>query len=396
MITAGIICEYNPIHDGHVRHITETREIIGGEAAIVCAMSGNFVQRGDLAIFEKHARARAAVASGADLVVELPVAYCLSSAENFARGGVMLLDALGVCTHISFGSEAGETENLDALADCFVSGEIAALLKKELAGGMSYPKACQNAATTLLGDKAAAMKTPNNVLGIEYLKALKSVESSMKPVTVLRKGAAHDSAGAESASYLRALLKDGVAPWDMMPPAAAVILTEEIIAGRGPVFMERAELAVLSRLRMLPAEAFSQLPDATEGLGNRLMQYAKTMPTLSAILEKTKTKRYTMSRLRRMLLCAVLGIRAGDSLLAPAYIRVLAMNGRGRRLLRTIKESSALPVITKPASVSGLDRAARAMFEKEAATTDFYALAYPVPGKRSGGQEWRISPGVLE
>ncbi len=395
MKTAGIICEYNPIHNGHVRHISQTRAMLGEDCAIVCAMSGNFVQRGDFAVFAKHARALSAVACGADLVIELPLPYVLSSAEGFARGGVMLLDALGVCTTLSFGSETGETESLSELADCLLREEIPELIKEELKTGVSFARARQRAAAKLLGEKAEALKTPNNILGVEYIKALKTTNSKLEPMTVRRIGAHHDRDGTESASELRRILKEGGEPWRMMPEPAAVILREEVTSGRGPVFMDSIETAVLSRLRMLPLENYVRLPDASEGLGRRLMRYAKSMPAVQSILESTKTKRYAMSRLRRMLLCAVLGIEAADSGTPPPYIRVLAMNKTGMNLLRDIKEKSALPVITKPALADTLDGAARAMFLKESDATDLYVLAYPNLENRAGGREWRISPKIM-
>ncbi|NMA25452.1 MAG: nucleotidyltransferase family protein, partial [Clostridiales bacterium] len=152
---------------------------------------------------------------------------------------------------------------------------------------------------------------------------------------------------------------------------------------------------VLSRLRMLPEETFARLPDASEGLELRLRRYARSMPTVPLILESAKTKRYAMSRLRRMLLCAVLGVEAEDSASTPPYIRVLAMNQKGMALLRKIKEKTALPVITKPAEAKMLDGRARALFEKESAATDFYVLAYPGYENRTSGQEWTTSPRIL-
>ncbi len=395
MKTAGIICEYNPIHNGHVRHVAQTRTLIGEECAVICAMSGNFAQRGDFAVFEKHARAASAVAAGADLVIELPLPYVLSSAEGFARGGVTLLEALGVCGYISFGSEAGETESLRALAECLSSAEMAGLIKEELKTGVSYAHARQKAASRILGKKADALKTPNNILGIEYLRALDAAHSAMAPLTIPRSDSAHDGGGTESASALRRLLKEDKEPWALMPASAAAILKEETALGRGPVFMDTVETAVLARLRMLDEDAFARLPDASEGLDLRLMRFSKSMPSVQSVLDHTKTKRYAMSRLRRMLLCAALGIRAEDSFLPPQYIRVLAGNKTGLRVLREIKEKSKLPIITKPAMSYALSGAAQAMFKKEADATDFYVLAYPKPENRSGGQEWTISPRII-
>jgi predicted nucleotidyltransferase len=389
---AGIICEYNPIHYGHVRHIAATRELVGGDSAVVCVMSGNMVQRGDVAVFPKHARAATAIAAGADLVLELPLHRVLSSAEGFARGGVQVLDALGVVTHLSFGSEAGEIAALDEIAECLTTARLDNCVREELRTGVSYPKARHLAVARLLGQRADILGTPNNILAVEYLKALKEAKSPMIPVTIRRIGAAHDSDGAESASALRRLLRDGAEPWDRMPDQCAGLLKREIGAGRGPVFLENIETAVLARLRMLPDEAFDKLPDASEGLSGRLARYARTMPSVQSILESTKTKRYTLSRLRRMLLCAALGFTAGDVLQAPGYIRVLAMNRRGAGILRLAGGRSTLPVITKPAEAHALTGPYKALFQKEADATDLYVLGYPEPSMRSGLSEWTTSP----
>lgn len=395
MNVAGIICEYNPIHNGHVRHLKITKTTLGEEGAIVCVMSGNFVQRGDIAVFSKHARAAAAIACGADLVLELPLPYVLSSAEGFARGGVALLNSLGIVTHLSFGSEEGTVESLREIAEVLLHRpELDGLIKKELANGTSYPGARQKAVARLLGNRAELLRTPNNNLGIEYLKALIKLESSMRPFTIRRTGAAHDSGAGESASALRAMLRSGEAPWQLMPQEAAEIYKAEIAVWRGPVFLEKLETAMLARLRMLPESAYTALPDATEGLGLRLMRFGQRRPTLSEVLEATKTKRYTLSRIRRMVMCACLGLTAQDSSAPPPYVRVLAMNDTGRLLLREIGAKTELPVIIKPAA-AGLHGAAGEMFQKEAAATDFYVLAYDAAKNRTGGQEWTTSPRVM-
>ena len=394
MKVAGIICEYNPFHLGHSRHIGMTRLALGGDCAIVGVMSGNFVQRGDFAIFNKHARAGMAVSGGADLVVELPAPYALSSAEGFAGAGVHILDMLGVCDAISFGSESGDVGALREVAEAIVSPEAERLIKEWLGKGLSFAAARQKAADALLGPKSELLKSPNNLLGVEYLKAIARFGSPLLPVTVGRAGGEHDGSSGFSASNIRTMMIQGEEPWDLMPESAAAICKEEIAAGQGPVSLKQAELAVLSRLRAV--KDFSALPDAAEGLDRRLARYAATEATVESILEKAKTKRYAMSRLRRMLMCACLGITAQDARALPPYIRVLAMNGAGMKLLAAARKKARVPIITKPASVHRLSERAARLFSIESDATDFYALAYQDENDRAGGWEWRQKPIVFQ
>jgi len=393
MKATGIICEYNPFHLGHAGHIGMTRELLGSDCAIVCVMSGNFVQRGDFAVFNKFARAEAAVRCGADLVVELPAPYALSSAEGFAKAGIFVLDSLGVCGTVSFGSESGDLGALREAAEAIVTVESDTVIKEWLGNGLPYAAAQQKAADAVLGSGSEVFKSPNNLLGIEYIKAINTLGSSLQPVTVLRTGGEHDSDTGFSASALRKLLLHGDEPWESMPRESAAVCIGEIAAGRGPVSMKSAELAMLSRLRAAPD--FSALPDASEGLDRRFARYAASEVGVDDILEKIKTKRYAMSRIRRMLMCACLGITAEDTREPPPYIRVLAMNRVGMSLLHTARKESRLPVITKPASAHKLPGRAKDIFYKEAAATDFYTLAYPNEHQRSGGQEWRQSPLIV-
>ncbi len=396
MKTAGIICEYNPFHTAHSYHIAETRRILGGDCAVVCAMSGNFVQRGDLAVFEKHARARCAVLSGADLVIELPVTASLSSAEGFARGGAALLDSLGVCTHLSFGSESGDIDGIRAVADCLGSSETDELIVAELGRGIPYASARQRAAVAVMGKAARLLEDPNDNLGLEYVRALSAIGSGMEPLAVRRVGAGHDSVGSAggfvSATQIRRVLAEGGDAFAFMPEPCSEVLKNEISIGRGPVFLSDCETAVLAVLRKADRGFFASLPDASEGLDMRLMKYAGSEPTLEAVLNATKTKRYAMSRIRRMVLCAYLGVTAEDCALPPQYVKVLAFNERGRELLKRIKRTCPLPVITKPAKAKELDGHAGRLFELETAATDLYSLAYPRPEMRRGGQEYRVSP----
>ena len=200
----GIICEYNPFHLGHDGHIKKSIKIFGEEeCAVIGVMSGNYVQRGDLAIFNKHARAEAAVRSGADLIVELPTPYALSSAEGFARGGVHILESTGICQYISFGSEVGSIEPLGRVANALKSDEADIWTKKWLDTGLPYAKARQKAADEILGEDSEVLASPNNLLGIEYMLALSATNSSITPVTVNRTGGAHDGNSPYAASTLR-------------------------------------------------------------------------------------------------------------------------------------------------------------------------------------------------
>ena len=393
MKTIGIICEYNPFHHGHLNHIEKTRQIIGDDAAVICVMSGNFVQRGDFAIFNKHARAKMAICGGADLIIELPAPYALQSAEGFARAGVFILDRLGICEYLSFGSESGYVEVLYEAANA-ISSERAHMLTREwLEKGISYASAQQKAADAVFGKPADVFRSPNNVLGIEYIKALKRYGSSIQPVTVKRTGGDHDSDTGYSASALRKSFLSGGLPSALMPEAVLSVCMEEIESGRGPVSLKQAELALLSRLRSI--KDYSDVPGTSEGLESRFEHYAKRESSVASILRGVKTKRYTMSRLRRMLVSASLGIRADDIKNDPPYARVLAMNHTGKKLLAKARKKTKLPVITKPASVYDLNETAVKLFEFEAAATDLYVLAYQKEEERKGGQEWLRSPLVI-
>jgi len=394
MKTVGIICEYNPFHLGHAGHIEKTRLCLGENTAVVCVMSGNYVQRGDLALFNKHARAKMAVLSGVDLVLELQTPYALQSAEGFAKAGVHILDKLGICDHLSFGSESGEIETLKKAADAIVTDKANALTKQWLGEGISYASAQQKAADELLGSEASIFKTPNNVLGIEYIKALNKANSEMTPMTVQRTGGDHDSDTGYSASALRKSFLRGEMPAAMMTKVAFDTGLEEIASGRGPVSLKSVELAVLSRLRSI--EDYSVFPGVSEGLEQRIKKYAASGSSIASILTNIKTKRYTMSRLRRILVCATLGIGKDHLVKTPPYIRVLAMNNKGMKLLGIAQKKARLPIITKPASVYDLDKSAIDLFELEASATDFYVLAYPKESERSGEQEWKRSPVIIK
>lgn len=391
MSVIGVVAEYNPFHLGHSYHIARSRELVG-EGAVVCVMSGDFVQRGEAACFDKFTRAEAACRCGADLVVELPLPWCLSSAEGFARGAVALLDALG-CTHLSFGSEAGELSPLQALAEMLAEPAFNEQVKQIMAEtpAMSYAVARQAAASLRLGEVSELLAKPNNILAVEYLKALRRLSSPLQPVTVARFGSEHDGEGGagKAAKELRQRLREGRSIEPFVPAEAHAVYRDRERPDEALL-----EAALLSRLRMLAAEDFERLPDAGEGLGRRLFRAAQNEPDLSSILAAAKSKRYAMARLRRLLCCASLGVTAGMAEGVPPYARVLAANARGRALLHGLR-ASALPILTKPAEVRAIGGRAEEIFSLGAAAHDLYALAYPSPENRRGGEDWRRGPAIL-
>lgn len=400
MKIAGIVCEYNPFHNGHRYHIEQTRAILGDDSAVICVMSGSAVQRGEFAMFPKHARAEAAVRSGADLVLELPAPFSVATAERFARGAVAILSGTGIVTHLSFGSESGDSAQIADMAAAIVTPEFDELLKKELASGISYPAARQRAAKKLCGDAEKLLSSPNNILGIEYCKAISSLNSTIAPLAVLRRGAEHDGESRErgfaSASRLREILLTGGNPWSAIPESAADIFQREISAGFAPVAMKDSEQAILARLRMMNEADFAVLPDSTEGLHMRLMKFAKTEPAVSDIIEKTKTKRYTHSRIRRMVMYAYLGITERDMRELPAYARVLAFSETGRKLIRMIKARGGIEIITKPAAAKSLQDGQRRIFDIESAATDLRSISLSRSSLRAGGTEWKSGAVYVE
>ena len=396
MDVIGVVGEFNPFHLGHFRHFEESRSQVGGEAPIVCVMSGDFVQRGSPAAFDKHVRAATAVRCGADLVFELPLPWCVSSAERFAMGAVGLLDSLGFVTHLSFGSEAGSLAPLTALALAAAEPENVEKIKEQMTGGMSFAAAREMVLHGVLGEEAKLLETPNNVLAVEYLKALFRYRSGMTPLTTKRTGAQHDKMSdgpSRSASQLRSMMEAGDDISAFVPAAARSMPREQMAAGRGPVTLESLETAMISRLRMLREEDFAALPDATEGLGSRLYKAVRSEAGVDTILSAVKTKRYPLSRLRRMLVCAALGVKAELGGERPPYARLLASSERGRTLLREMPEE--LPLITKPAAAKTLDGEARTIFEKTADARDFYVLGFEAMDERRGGSDWRTSPATL-
>ena len=403
MHVVGIVAEYNPFHTGHAYQIAESRRALGEDCAAAAVMSGSWVQGGRPAVLDKWTRAKLALLGGTDLVLELPSVWALSSAETFARGAVDLLESTGAVTHLSFGSECGELSPLRQLAACLGSPEHEAGLRRLAAGGLPFAAARQRAAAELLGpERAALLSAPNNNLGVEYLRALDRLDSSLIPMTVRREGAGHDSLLADgalppflSATQLRAFLGRG--DWEAVRPYLPAGGPEILRAGwNGLPSLDRAERAVLARLRTMTAADWARLPDsgAGEGLPPRLERAGRACRSLAEFSALAKPKHWTNARLRRLLIWAYLGLTQADRPARPPYLRVLGFNARGRALLREMKARARLPILTKPAHAGRLDEAGRRLFELEARCTDLYDLcldAVPAPGR-----EWTTDPICFE
>ena len=338
MKITGIICEYNPLHLGHKKQMEQIRHMQGADSGIVCLMSGNFVQRGAPAIVDKSLRAKAAILSGADLVLELPVTVSLSSAEGFAAGGVSILSPF--CDALCFGAEDADKEALLETANALLRPQFSDALRLQLDKGLSFPAARQ-AALDAMGIRGDLVSHPNNILAVEYCKAILRQNSSMEPLPITRSGSYHDTApdpDNPSATALRLLMQTGGAWQNYVPQEAAACFENAALHT-----LDAGERAVLYRLRTMNDKDFKTLPYGSEGLWRKLMHSSRREATLEDILTAVKSKRYTRTRLDRMVMCAFLGITVQDLMEKPPYVRVLAFNDRGREILRLARETGDFP-----------------------------------------------------
>lgn len=395
MRVVGIIAEYNPFHSGHAYHVREIRRKFGNDTLIVCVMSGNWVQRGDAAICDKWIRTQCALQGGVDLVLELPTVWAVSSAETFAEGGVSLLSSTGLVDTLSFGSEIGMLSPLQKNAQFLSSSAYQEALRINLDQGLSFPIARQHAAQLSLGTLADCLSTPNNNLGVEYLRAISRLDSSMIPTTILRQGAKHDSDSStpafSSASHLRKQLLSGeskLSPY-LAPEDTDLLLTN------GLASLKFCTRGVFSRLRSMSPEDFLPLPDCGEGLHNRISEAAMQSNTLDELYERAKSRRYTHARIRRLVLWAFLGLSASDRPVFPPYLRILGMNTQGQLLLKQMKQSAKVPILTKAAHAKKLDPIACRLFELENRCTSLYDLCRADFGIKNVKSEYTSNPVII-
>jgi predicted nucleotidyltransferase len=376
---AGIIAEYNPFHNGHAYHIIKTKEL--GYTHIIVVMSGNYTQRGEPAIMRKDARYRAALASGADLIIELPLPWATASAEGFAFGAVHLLNALGCVDALSFGSECSNIKQIEQCAvkleDINNNPELHTMLKK----GFNFPKARQLAFNKIHGDFIASpLLSPNDLLGVEYVKALIKTNSDILPLTIERLNVKHDASytadNFASATYIRTLMKsdENNNAFKYVPVYAEEIYKAEIEKGLAPFNFKAFEGHLLSYLRRLDKIDFLQFDDVNEGLENRIYEAVKNATDLQELYDYIKTKRYTMSRIRRIILSSFLNNRKGYRQLKPPYLRCMGFNDKGLNILKAAKKSAALPIITRYRDIKQLGEYSSNIFELESHSTDLYNL----------------------
>ena len=380
MKVSAIICEYNPLHNGHVYHIRETRR--NGATHIICVLSSSFVQRGDVALLSKFDRARLAVKAGAALVIELPSPYSCAAAEVYASSGVALLNSLGVVDELSFGCTSGDMETISLLTEAALSTTqiYGARIRERMAAGDSYPAAVWEIVRQRYGNLVAGMMTdPNNLLAIEYMKAMQRQNVRFKPFPVARLCVMHDSQETSglysSASFVRKMVADGDLSYtSFVPPYAAQLISDRMMEGR-TAFFEDLEPIILFCLRTMTREQLMELPDMNEALANRFYA-ARNANSTEEFLTQVKTKCFTMARIRRVLMSILLGLpKDVYRSITPPYARVLAFSGRGREMLRDIQKMSTIPVNTSLAKLREEGGEAARFVQIEERASHVYGLA---------------------
>ncbi len=379
----GIISEFNPYHLGHQTLVNQTRQ--AGATHIIAIMSGNFVQRGEPACFDKWVRTKAALSAGVDLVIELPLPWAIAGAEIFAKGGITLANATGCISQLSFGSECGDITKLKNLANLLLTPDFSVSLQEQLKKGVSFATARQQAAANLTNQETAALlEQPNNILAIAYCKALKDANSSIVPFTIKRVGAAHNDAQPPqgliaSASQIRHMIFINQPFNAYIPKKTCSYLHEALCAKTAPASLHTLETAILAKMRTMTINEFSKLPDVSEGLEHRLYQGSKIASDLESFYRQVKTKRYSHARIRRIVLSALLGVQATHTAIQPPYLHVLGFNQQGKQILKIMKQTASLPIVTQYRQIQNLPLSTRILFDLECTATDLYYLSTPLP-----------------
>lgn len=392
MKNIGIVAEYNPFHNGHAYHIEQARKIAGG-GSVIAVMSASFVQRGEPAAFDKFTRTAMALQGGADMVLELPDILSLSCAERFALGGVRILSASGIADRLCFGSESGDIDALRRAADSKLSGDE---LSSALSSGLSYPAA---AARQLRAHGiGVGSNNPNDVLGIEYIRALNRIAPAIRPFAVRRIGCGYNestlpenyaSASAVRSALLHLTDSENICRRDVLsaisgsvPPFVLFEIQKQLSEQRAPAALSGLSQAVLYRLRCMTGDELSRIADVSEGLENPILRAAKSASNIAELLDAVKTKRYTLARLKRILFNALLGITREQQELAAysddaLYIRVLGIRQSKLHLLSELQENAALPIVLRRSDAESLPFNAKQTLELTRRASLIRALACP-------------------
>ncbi len=377
----GIVTEFNPFHNGHKYLVDSLKSATS--STVTAVMSGNFVQRGEPALLSVNVRAEAALNSGVDLLLSLPLPYSILTAEKFAFSGIKILDALNCLDSIAFGSESADKEKIKACAEKLLTTDFDLKVAELVCSGVSFPTAREQAVSELFGeDTANILKNSNDILGVEYVKALINLKSKLDVATVKRTGAEHDSkAGSgdiRSASFIRTVIDDLDEVKKFVPQSTFEILEKATENGK-ILDYNKFEMSLMFKLRTLTVEDFKNLPDVSEGLEYRIYDAVRNSTTYNELLENIKTKRYTLSRIRRILLCAYLDVTKEIVEIPVPYIRVLGFNENGAKLLKEAKKNSSLPIITRSADLKNLSPDGKRIFELECKARDLYSLCLTEP-----------------
>lgn len=394
MKVAAIISEYNPFHSGHEYQIKALRSLLGEDTAVVTIMSGNYTQRGEIAIADKTVRARAAVECGVNLVLELPFPYSMSSAEFFAKSGVKIAREIGVVDYLVFGSECGDISLLSDIAAVSSSPEyqltLDSLMEDDEFKNFGYPELAQIALSKVYGKEISkTLLSPNNILAIEYIKAISSLDADITPITIKREGAGYldiinPMQNHQSASAIREELYSGNASaLDFVPDLAKNVFLEAKKEGKLPADFSILDSAVISYFRLNTPKSDTDIQDAQGGLYNRICDMSAEANSISSLTALVETKKYTKARIRRAIWNSYFGVTSSVVRELPFYTQVLAMDTVGRSLLKRIKKTSDFPVITKPSSYR--EHNMRVILQKELSNKAdaIYALAHknPYPGR---------------
>lgn len=387
----GIVAEYNPFHNGHLYHLLKSMEITK-DSSVIAVLGGNFTERGEASLIDKWSKCEMALDNGVDLVIELPTLYSISSAENFADGAVKILNSLKIVDHISFGTECEELNKLNIIANTLSeeSKEFKTLLQLELSKGLSFPKARENALVAYLKDSAYSeiLSGSNNILAIEYLKALKKHHSKIQPILVPRGNSNHlnkDYTGKiTSSTSIREMVRTGKFSnlKNALTPSSYTILKEELSKGHFIRDISEFEKMIIYKLRTSSIEDIKKLPDVSEGLENLIKKAANSTNSLAELISQISSKRYTETRIKRILLYSLLDITEKEmdiSKKTTPYIRVLGFSPNGKKLLSKISKANPnLKIITsvKKFIDENHNKSLQMMLDKDILATNIYTLGY--------------------